>query len=134
MEIRLAKKGPAGPAEVTLEEEAALQRDRSDPTIWAYLLRAENEENAAPEIPYWGVIPMERLNDPAGTKFYVRARISPNTVADVEVIKKRRGFSVGSCRLTSQEDGRYQLVINAALAVMPHRGGRVAVAAPGAGC
>lgn len=66
--------GPNGPAEVTLEEEAALQKNRTDPTIWAYLLRAANEEDAAPDVPYWGIIPMGRQNDPAGTKFYVRGR------------------------------------------------------------
>jgi len=125
IEIRLAKTGPDGPAEVTLEEEAALQKDRNDPTIWAYLLRATNEENAAPDIPNWGVIPMDRLNDSAGTTFYVRARISPNMVADVEVTKETHGFSVGSCRLTGHEEGRYKLAIHTALAVMPHRGGPV---------
>ena len=125
IEVRLAKSTAEGPARMTIEEEAALQKDRIDPTIWAFILSAENAETAAPEIPYWGIIPMERLSDPDGTKFYVRARISRTMVADVEVIKSAHGFSIGSCRLTGREDGQYRLAIHSALAVMPGRGERV---------
>lgn len=124
IELIPAKMAPEGPARMTPEEEIALQKDRFDPTIWAFILSAENADGTVRELPYWGVIPMERLNEPDGAKFYVRARISPNMVADVEVTKEAAGFSVGSYRLAGHEDGEYRLAIHTGLAVMPHRGGR----------
>ena len=125
MRLGPMKMTPQGPVRMTPEEETALQKDRLDPTIWAFMLSAENTEGAGPEVPYWGIIPMERLNDPDGTKFYVRARVSPNMVADVEVTKGVHGLSVGFWRVTGREDRQYRLTIHSALAVMPHRGGRV---------
>ena len=112
------------PRPMTREEEAALQQKRIDSTIWALILKAVNEEGTAPGIPYWGIIPMERLNDPDGTRFFVRARVSLNMVADVEVTKNGGGFSVGGVRIAGREDGTYRLAIYSALAVLPDRGER----------
>ena len=91
----------------------------------ALILSAAKVDSTTSRVPYWGIIPLERLNDPAGTMFYVRARVSPNIVADVEVTREARGFSIGSCRIAGREDGQYRLYKHSALAVMPHRGGRV---------
>ena len=115
---------PENPRPMTRQEEAVLQQERIDPTIWAFILKAVNEEDSLPGVPYWGIIPMERLNDPDGTKFFVRARVSPAMVADVEVIKKAGGFSVGGVRIAGREDGAYRLAIYSALAVLPDRGER----------
>ena len=67
---------------------------------------------------------MDRLNDPDGTTFYVRARVSANMVADVEMTKLARGFSVGTVRIAGREDGSYRLSIYSAHAIMPDRGER----------
>ena len=112
------------PRPMTREEEAALQQKRIDSTIWAFILKAVNEEGTAPGIPYWGIIPMERLNDPDGTRLFVRARVSLNMVADVEVTKNGGGFSVGGVRIAGREDGTYRLAIYSAHAVLPDRGER----------
>lgn len=115
---------PEDPRKMTREEEATLQRERTDPTIWAFILKAVNEEGTAPSVPFWGIIPMERLNDPDGTKFFVRARVSLNMVADVEVTKNEDGFSVGGVRIAGHDHGTYHLAIYSALAVLPDRGER----------
>ena len=69
-----------------------------------------------------GIIPMQRLNDANGTSFFVRARVSANMVADVQVTKTSDGFGVGTCRIAGRETGRYRLAIYSALAVLPNRG------------
>ena len=126
-----AKAGPEGPRRMGAEEESALQEKMEmDPTIWALMLTAVNEDRAAPEIPCWGIIPLQRLNDPVGTSFYVRARISASMVADVQVTKANGGFSVGSCRIRGREAGRYKLELHTALAVMPERGEQAGPSAP----
>ena len=112
------------PTPMTRQEEAALQQEQIDPTIWAYILKAVNDEGSAPDVPYWGIIPMERLNDPDGTTFFVRARVSPNMVADVEVTRNGASFSAGGVRIAGREDGMYRLAIYSALAVLPDRGER----------
>ena len=106
---------------MSTEEEIALQEQMLDPTIWALILKAEGAHNAARDVPYWGIIPFERLSDPIGTKFYVRARVSSSMTADVEVTKDRGGFSVGPVRIAGREEGQYRLTIHSALAVLPHR-------------
>ena len=118
------KVGPEGPRRFSAEEEAALQKEMMDPTIWAWILTAVNTDPAAPVVPYWGIIPLQRLNDPVGTSLYVRARVSASMVADVQVTKTNGGFSVGSCRIAGRETGRYQLEIHSALAILPDRGER----------
>ena len=124
-ELSLAVGTPANPRRMSAAEEAALQtKATSDPTIWAFLLMAVDEQAGGTPASYWGVIPTDRLNDPDGTKFYVRARVSPNMVADVEVTKGARGFSVGGARIAGREGGAYRLTIHSALAVMPDRGER----------
>ncbi len=117
-----AKSSPEGLRRMSAEEQATLEEQMSDPTIWALILKAECADGIAADVPYWGIIPLERLKDPVGTKFYVRARISAAMVADVEVTKSRGGMSVGSCRIAGREDGRYRLTIHTALAVLPRRG------------
>ena len=118
------KAGPEGPRPIGAEEETALQKEMMDPTIWALILSAVNTDPAAPEVPYQGIIPLQRLNDPVGESFYVRARVSASMVADVQVTKTNDGVSVGSCRIAGRETGRYHLAIHAALAVLPDRGER----------
>ena len=108
------------PRPMSVEEETAMGKNRTwDHTVWAFILKAES---TGLEVPYWGVIPMERLNDPEEEEYYVRARVSANMVIDVEVNKKAKGFSVGGCRIAGQEDGEFRLVIHTAQAVMPYRG------------
>ena len=116
--------GPPEDLRRITREEEAVQQERIDPTIWAYILKAVSEEGSETGAPYWGIIPMERLNDPDGTRFFVRARVSPNMVADVEVTKNGGGFSVGGVRIAGREDGAYRLAIYSALAVLPNRGER----------
>jgi len=112
---------PNDPRRMTPAEEAALQAKATlDPTIWAFQLVAVDAEEKHP--PYWGVIPTERLNDPDGTTFYVRARVSARMVADVEVTKGGNSFSVGRIRVSGHEDGAYRLAIHTALALLPDRG------------
>ena len=104
-------------------EEASLQTDATaDPTIWAYILGAFDDQPGETPVPYWGIIPMDRLNDPDDTTFYVRARVSANMVADVQVTKRAGGFSVGAVRIAGHEEGAYRLSIHSALAVLPDRG------------
>ncbi len=124
------KAGPEGPRPMGAEEEAVLQKKMMDPTIWALILTAVNEDPAGPELPYWGIIPLQRLNDSVGTSFYVRARVSASMVADVQVTKAKNGFSVGSCRIAGREAGRYQLAIHSAVAGLPDRGEQAIPTAP----
>ena len=63
------KVGPEGPRRFSAEEEAALQKEMMDPTIWAWILTAVNTDPAAPVVPYWGIIPLQRLNDPGRDEF-----------------------------------------------------------------
>ena len=90
-----------------------------DPAVWAFMLKAEGN---GIEIPYWGIVPCERLQDPEGTQFFVRARVSRSMVVDVEVTKHAKGFGVGRARITGQEDAELRLAMYTALALMPHRG------------
>lgn len=114
---------PAELRPMSAEEVAALQAKATpDPTVWALLLQAADEQAGGKRAPYWGIIPMDRLNDPDGTTFYVRARVSANMVADVAVTKSAGGLSVGDVRIAGREDGTYQLTIHSALAVLPDRG------------
>ena len=122
LEMVPAKAGPEGPRPFGAEEETALQKEMMDPTIWALILKAVNTDPAAPEVPYWGIIPLQRLTHPAHTSFYVRARVSASMVADVEVTKTNDGSSVCSCRIGGRETGSYRLAIHSALAVLPNRG------------
>ena len=124
IEIAPATGTPEDPRPMPREEEAALQQEPFNPTIWAFMLRAVNEEGSAPGVPYRGIVPLERLNDPDSTKFFVRAHVSQNLVADVEVIKSGSSFSVGGIRIAGREDGTCRLTIHSALAVFPHRGER----------
>ena len=109
---------PANPRRMSAAEEAALQTKATpDPTVWAFLLQAVDEQARGKPAPYWGIIPTDRLNDPDGTTFYVRARVSANMVADVAVTKS-------AVRIAGREDGTYRLTIHSALAVLPDRGER----------
>ena len=130
LELSPAVGTPSNPRPMSAAEEAAWQtKATSGPTVWAFLLMAVGERAGETPAPYWGVIPMDRLNDPDGTKFYVRARVSANMFADVEVTKRSRGFSVGGARIAGREGGTYRLTIHSALAVMPDRGERAWVKA-----
>lgn len=44
-------------------------------------------------------------------------------IGDVGVTRNARGSSVGAWRVVGHEDGKYQLALHPALAVMPYRGG-----------
>ena len=124
-ELIPASETSANPSPVSAAEEAALQTKATlDPTVWAFLLRAVDEQPGGESAPYWGIIPTDRLNDPDGTTFYVRARVSANMVADVAVTKSAGGFSVGAVRIAGREDGTYGLTIHSALAVLPDWGER----------
>jgi len=104
-------------------EEAALQANATvDPTIWGLILGAFDDQAGERHVPYWGIIPMDRLNDPDGTTFYVRARVSANMVVDAQVTKRADGFDVGAVRIGGHEEGAYRLSIHSALAVLPDRG------------
>lgn len=107
------------PRPASVEEEIALQEEMFDPKVWAYILKAES---TGMEIPYWGIIPMGRLNDPEETEYYVRARVSANMVVDVKVTKNDDGLSLGHYRITGQEDGEFRLMIYAGHAMLPYRG------------
>ena len=123
IELIAAVGTPANPRPMSAAEEAALQAKAArDPTVWAFLLQAVDEQAGGKPAPYWGIIPTDRLNDPDGTTFYVRARVSANMVADVAVTKSAGGFSVGSVRIAGREDGTYRLTIHSALAVLLDRG------------
>ena len=52
IEIAPATGTPEDPRPLTREEEAALQQERFNPTIWTFMLRAVNEEGSAPGVPY----------------------------------------------------------------------------------
>ena len=110
---------------MTRQEEAVLQQERIDPTIWAFILKAVNEEDSVPGVPYWGIIPDGATERPGRPPSSLCAPASaPAMVADVEVIKKGGGFSVGGVRIAGREDGAYRLAIYSALAVLPDRGER----------
>ena len=63
------------PRPMSVEEEAALEEREGlwDPTIWALIVKVKGINI---EVPYWGIIPLERLDDPEETENYVRARVS----------------------------------------------------------
>ena len=114
---------PADARHISEPEEAALQPNATvDSTIWGFILGAFDDQADERHLPYWGIIPMDRLNDPDGKTFYVRARVSANMVADVQVTKRAGGFSVGAVRIGGHEEGAFRLSIHSALAVLPDRG------------
>lgn len=122
IELSPAVGTPTNPRRMTAAEEAALQKKPSlDPTVWAFLLLTVEEQVGEEPAPYWGIIPTDRLNDPPGTTFYVRARVSATMFADVEVTKSAVGFTVGGARIAGRCDGTYRLAIHKALAVLPSR-------------
>ena len=112
------------PRSMSEKEEASLQERLGmwDPTILALLVKAESP---GVEVPYWGIIPFERLNDPDESVYYVRARVSANMTIDVEVKRSTNGFSVGGCRVSGREDGEFRLALHTAIAVLPNRGDHI---------
>ena len=72
--------------------------------------------------PYWGVIPTDRPNAQDYTTSYVRARVTPAMVVDVEVTKGTNGFTLGPIRIASHEEGTYRPQIRPVLAVLPDGG------------
>lgn len=118
--LNLSVRSPHGSREMSADEEAALEEKAAlDPTVWGSILKAEGN---GIDIPYWGIIPFERLQDSEGTQFFVRARVSGRMVIDVEVTKHATGFDVGGFRVSGQENAELKVALYTAVAVMPHRG------------
>ena len=108
------------PRPMSEREEAELEETSGtwDPEVWALIVKAESSNV---EVPYWGIIPLERLDDPDEIEHYVRARVGGNMTIDVEVKRSAKGFSVGGCRISGREDGEVRLTLHTAIALLPNR-------------
>jgi hypothetical protein len=81
---------------MTIEEAIDLRNNQLHPTIWAGVLSAQSKDGIALDVSCWESTPMDRLNDPDGMKYFVRARTSPGILADAEVTKQERNVSISS--------------------------------------